>query len=171
MNFQETLKRVESSPTFKNFISEYPDAELCAGFFIIDLLDYNDKKNLDYMVDGKVFTFSVDEFDNIIMQEDKFLDITDRPKLSKITPKTNIELDELKGIAGTGALDYGIPNKFQKIIAILQNYSGKETDNEKIQIWNLTCIMEGLIILHILIDSDSGNIIKLEKKNIMDLAS
>ena len=52
-----------------------------------------------------------------------------------------------------------------KIIAVLQIH---EHEGEERQIWNLTCMLEGLQILHILVDSDSGDIIKFEKKSMMD---
>ena len=84
------------------------------------------------------------------------------PKLEKINPVVNVDLDELKSISGIKALDEGISARFSKIIAVLQKHEGK-------QIWNLTCMLEGLIILHVLIDSENGEIIKFERKSMMDL--
>ena len=61
MKFKELLERVESSEEFKDFIGKYPDAELCAGFFIMDFLSNDNKETLDYKIGEKVFTFNVKE--------------------------------------------------------------------------------------------------------------
>lgn len=177
MTFKEIHNIIESSQVFINFKANYPNAELCAGFFVIDITNDSITKTLDYLIGDKVFTFSINDnkMDNdnneITIQEDKLQDSSNhpgRPVLSKIQPHTNVELEELKGIVGIEALDNGIKAKFQKIIAVLQNYAGKETNNKEKQVWNLTCILDDLIILHILIDSNSKEIIKFERKNIMD---
>ena len=171
MNFKDIYDIIESSQVFMNFKSNYPNAILCAGFFVIDITNDSITKTLDYLIGEKVFTFSLNEYNEITIQEDKLQDTTeslDRPKLSKIQPHTNVELEDLKGIVGIEALDNGIKAKFQKIIAVMQNYTGKETNNEVRQVWNLTCILDDLIILHILIDSNNKEIIKFERKNIMD---
>jgi hypothetical protein len=160
MTFQQTLEQVESSDVFKQFKKEHPKAGLCAGFFILDFLSNDSKKALDYMDSGKIFTFDLTD-KGVFMKEDKILDIPNTPKLTKIKPETNVEVDELKSIAGTRALDEGIAARFQKIIAVLQNYENR-------QIWNLTCMMEDLIVLHVLVDSETGDIIKFERKSFMD---
>ncbi len=164
MTFKETLEKIKASETFKGFIKENPDAELCSGFFIIDFFGNDNKKSLDYKVSEKIFSFSVDDFGKVKMIEDKLIEErgVKFPKLEKIEPSVNVDLDELKSISGIKALDEGISAKFSKIIAVLQKHEGK-------QIWNLTCMLEGLIILHVLIDANSGDIIKFERKSMMDL--
>jgi len=160
MSFADTLEKIESSDLFKNFKEQYPGAELVAGFFILDFLSNDTKQTLDYKTDSKVFTFTLHDNDNITVKEDKLMD--EKQKLSEIKPEVGIEVEELKGIAGFEALEHGISAKFHKIIAILQIHDGK-------QVWNLTCMLEGLIILNILIDSSSGEIIKFERKSMMDM--
>ncbi len=161
MKFKELLERVESSEEFKDFIGKYPDAELCAGFFIMDFLSNDNKETLDYKIGEKVFTFNVKE-DKIFVDEDKLVDEPGRPSLVKIDNSVNIEVDELKNIVGTRALDEGIGAKINKIIAVLQKYDEK-------QIWNLTCMLDGLIILNVHVDSLSGDVLKFERKSMMDL--
>ena len=73
-----------------------------------------------------------------------------------------------KSYAGVQALDNGINSKLSKIIAVLQKFKKEGEDNPR-QIWNLTCMLEGLIILNILIDANLGEVIKFERKSIMDL--
>jgi len=164
MSFKETFEKIKASEIFNRFIEENPDAELCAAFFIIDFFGNDNKKSLDYKIVEKIFTFSIDDFGKIKMIEDKLVQEREIkfPKLEKINPVVNVDLDELKSISGIKALDEGISARFSKIIAVLQKHEGK-------QIWNLTCMLEGLIILHVLIDSENGEIIKFERKSMMDL--
>lgn len=168
MSIIQTLKIIEKSPEFKKFKKEYPDAELCAGFFIIDMFGNDNKKSLDYKVGEKIYSFSINELGKIKMYQDKLVTDENRdfPKLEKISDKVKVDLDVVESTAKIRALDEGIASKFSKIIAVLQRYKHEGKDR---QIWNLTCMLEGLIILHILIDSDTGEIIKFERKSMMDL--
>ncbi|MDP3027685.1 MAG: hypothetical protein Q8N63_08320 [Nanoarchaeota archaeon] len=159
MDFINTRKTITESPVFKNFIKENPDAELVAGFFIIDLLENSNQRSLDYKIGGKIFTFSLNESDEITMTEDELIQ-SDKP-LEKISPDIKIDLDEVSSIAEKEAIKNNIKNKFQKIIAILQLHERKN-------IWNLTCMLDNLIILNILIDSETGDIIKFDRKSMAD---
>ena len=53
MSFADTLEKIESSDLFKNFKEQNPDAELVAGFFILDFLSNDTKQTLDYKIDSK----------------------------------------------------------------------------------------------------------------------
>ncbi|MFA5174353.1 MAG: hypothetical protein WC438_04190 [Candidatus Pacearchaeota archaeon] len=160
MNFTQLLKKIESSKIFERFKSEHPDAELVVGFFILDFTGNDSKQTLDYKTDHKIFTFSL-ENEDITFQEDKLIDSPNQPPLQKLNTTIKIDLDKIPELAKTTALDYNIQNKFQKIIAVLQKHEGKET-------WNLTCMLDSLAILHILIDANTEEIIKFEKKSMMD---
>ena len=59
MNFKETLERVESSEEYKKFKEDYSDAEICAGFFILDFLSNDNKNSIDYKDKDKIFTFNI----------------------------------------------------------------------------------------------------------------
>lgn len=175
ITFKETLERIESSEVFKNFKSNHPNAELCAGFFILDFLGNEDKYSLDYKLREKIFTFNLDlEKNEILIQEDKLIDIPPnsrqyQQKLEKISfSKVKIELNELKTTAEINAIDNGIKSRFQKIIAILQSYKEPEIKN-KMQVWNLTCILDNLIILHIIINSETGKVLKFEKRSLANM--
>ncbi|MBT4135897.1 hypothetical protein HOD75_00865 [archaeon] len=162
MNFKETHEIIESSNAFQNFKKQYPDAELCVGFFIRDFVTDEERNSLDYKTEDKIFTFDIKDNNEILQKEDKLIDEGNHPQLKSIKPEVKIEVDELKGLTGTQALDHGISAKFHKIIAVLQNHEDK-------QVWNLTCMLENLIILHILMDSETGEIIKFERKSMMDM--
>ena len=167
ITFQETYNTITNSKIFQKFKQEHPNAKLSAGFFILDFLSNDTKKSLDYLDENsdKVFTFNLNNNKTTIHQ-DKLInpEATNQPKLTPINPSPEnlkIEVKELKGIIGLEKLEQGIQAKLHKIIAVLQNHENKLT-------WNLTCILEQLIIIHALVDAKTGNIIKFERKNMMD---
>ena len=173
MNFKQLLQTVQESQVFQNFKQQNTEAELVAGFFILDFMSNDRKQTLDYKTKDKVYTFSLNKHNEITLQKDELLEFQDKPDLPKLTkiekPEIKIEVDELKGIAGIQALDNGIQAKFHKIIAVLQNYKDPATtDNPSSLVWNLTCMLEQLIILHILIDAESGKFLRFERRSMMD---
>lgn len=166
MNFKETLEKVESSEKYKKFEEEHPEAKICAGFFIQDFLSNDSKDSIDYKDGEKIYTFNIINED-IKMYEDELMDLPNTPKLQTLLKKeTKIEVEELKSLAQEKAHQEGIGAKFNKIISVLQTY---EEGESKRQIWNLTCMLDQLIILHILIDSETGEIIKFQRKSFMDM--
>jgi hypothetical protein len=199
MGFKELLSKVEASSIYADFVKEHSDAELVAGFFIMDFMSNDNKESIDYKIGEKVFTFNLKRIvgnvegvgdegnddggevsdgddggegigsEKIVMYEDKLVDDPSRPSLVKIDREIKVEVEELKSIAGTKALDEGISAKFSKIIAVLQKYDGYGGEGEGRQIWNLTCMLEGLIILNIHVDALSGDVLKFERKGMMDL--
>ena len=166
MSFKETYEKITGSEVFNKFINENPQAELCAGFFILDFISNDSKKSLDYKVNDKIYTFDLKDDGYVKMTEDKLIDLPNAPPLLKITPVVKTEVEELKGLAGFEALEKGISAKFNKIIAVLQK---TKRDDKELQVWNLTCMLDGLIILNILIDSETGDIISFVRKSFMDL--
>jgi len=166
MNFKETLDTVDASTEYKTFKSAHPDAKICAGFFIQDFLSNDSKDSIDYKDGEKIFTFNIIN-DEIKMYEDELMDLPNTPKLQPLLePSAKIEVDQLKTIAMDKAHEEGIGSKFNKIIAVLQTF---EEGEKKSQIWNLTCMLDQLIILHMLIDCNSGEILKFQRKSFMDM--
>lgn len=164
MGIKETLEILESSEEFNKFKSENPNAEICAGFFIIDFFGNDNKRSIDFKSNDKVFTCSLRDDDSVKIQEDKLIEVkgTKFPELQNINPVINVDVEEAIGIAKTRTLDEGIAAKYNKAIAVLQKHEGKE-------IWNITGMLDGLIILHILVNADTGDIIKFERKSMMDM--
>lgn len=166
MSFKQTYQIITNSEVFQNFKKTYPDAELCAGFFIIDFFSNDNKESIDYKVGDKIFTFSLRDDKSIKMEEDKLMETekNPHPSLEKITPDIKADLEDIRATAQISALDNGISSKFNKIIAVLQ-----KPNKEEKQAWNLTCMLDSLIILHIIIDSETGEVIKFERKSMMDM--
>ena len=166
MSFKETHQKITESEAFQAFIKENPEAELIAGFFILDFISNDSKKSIDYRYNNKIFTFELKDNGSVKMNQDELIDSPNSPALLKLIPEIKLELNELKGIAGMKALEEGISSKFNKIIAVLQR---QNRDGKELQLWNLTCMLDGLIILNILIDAETGDIIKFERRSMMDL--
>lgn len=167
MSFKELLKKIESSKEYESFKKEHPKAEICAGFFILDFLSNDEKSSIDYKDEEKIFTFSLEK-DKIRINEDKLISAPNFQKLDKIDTEIKVDIEEIKNISQEKAKEKGIGTKFNKIIAILQNYTNPENE-EKFLAWNLTCMLDQLIILHIIIDAKTENIVKFERKSFMDL--
>ena len=173
-SFKETFDKINSSEIFQNFTTKNSDAELCAGFFILDFIGNDNKYSLDYKFGEKIYTFNLTENDKITIQEDKLMDlpIDSQNKYQQKLEKINfpiIDLNEVKTAAELKAIDNNIKSRFQKIIAVLQIYKGPETNDEKIQVWNLTCILDSLIILNMIVDSNNGKVLSLEKSSLADM--
>jgi hypothetical protein len=166
MGFNEILEKVESSVVFKRIKQENKEMELCAGFFILDFLSNDNKQTIDYKIGDKIFTFEVKRED-IILREDKLIQNEKFPELKKIEPDVKVDIEEIPSLAEKQAEMHNINSKFHKIIAVLQKYK-PENEDKDIQIWNLTCMLDGLTILNILINSDTGETIKFERKSMAD---
>jgi len=168
MSFKETYQKITDSEVFRNFIKEKPEAELCAGFFILDFISNDSKKAIDYKYKDKIYTFDLKDDGYVKMTEDELMNLPNAPPLLKINPEVKVEVEDLKGISGMEALDKGISAKFNKIIAVLQR---QNRDGKEMQVWNMTCMLDGLIILNIQVDADSdiGKVIKFDRKSFMDM--
>ena len=160
MNFSQTLEAIEKSKEFKEFKKEHEDDYLCAGFFVLDFEQGINQQQLDYSLkDGTIFTFSLSE-NEIVVKEAETIE-GKKQKLPELNKEVKIDLENLKEIAEKRKEKEGIENRITKIIAILQKHEDK-------QIWNLTCMMEGFGILQVHINSETGEILKFEKRNLFD---
>lgn len=151
-NFQEILKEVQGSKEFADFKKNNADCYLCAAFFIFNFESDSETKQLDFFIpkNNKIATF--------ILNDTVKLKIEDaiEKKLDKINPEIKIGLP-----AAIEKAKKECKSKVNKIIAILQVLEGK-------QVWNITCMLEGFNMLLLHIDSQSGEIIKKEKRNLFD---
>jgi len=161
MNFSSTLKTIESSKEFKDFKKKNKDAYLCAGFFVLDYEQGINQQQLDYSLkDGKIFTFSLDENNNVTFKEAETIE-GKQSKLPELSKDMKIELDAVQELVKKEMKKQIIDNKINKIIAILQKHEEK-------QIWNLNCMMEGFGMLQVHINCVSGEILKFEKRSLFE---
>jgi len=160
-SFFFSFEEIEESKAFKNFKQKNPDVELCAGFFVISVSEEEkEQKQLDYCLkNGKIFTFVINH--EVQMIETKQIEGQNQ-KLEKINrEKIKTDLDDVEKILEEKFKENNISKKIQKIIAVLQNHEGGV-------IWNLNCMLEGMEILQIWINAETGDIRKFEKKNMFD---
>lgn len=159
-SFLSTIEEIEKSQAFANFKKKHPDAYFCAGFFVLNYESQEEQiqKQLDYSLkDGKIFTFILDK--EITIKEAETIE-GKQQKLPELNKEVKVDLDDVEKILQE-ELNQKKLKKPLKVIAILQQHEKKE-------IWNLNCVLPGMEILRVHIDSESGNIIKFEKKNMFD---
>ncbi len=158
LSFDSTLKKIESSQAFQNFKKQHPDAYLCAGFFVLDYEGSN-QQQLDYSLkDGKIFTFILNK--EITFKEAETIE-GKQQKLQKLSKDVKVDLDDAEKILQDKIEQEKIENKISKIIAVLQVHENK-------QIWNLNCMLSSMEILRVHINTENGDILKFERKNMFD---
>lgn len=162
MKFSQVLDKIESSKEFSEFIKKNPKAYLCAGFFVLDFDPTTKEKEagqLDYaLANNRIFTFSIQDNKVMIKEAEKVLKKENyKSKIREINPRLKIEVDELEAVVTKAFSKNKIQGKLGKIIAVLQNFEGK-------QIWNLTCMIDLFSIVMIHIDSQTGEVLKCERK-------
>ena len=161
MNFSQTLEKIEASKEFNEFKKQHDDAYLCAGFFVLDLEQNINQQQFDYSLkDGKIFTFSLNENDEVTIKEAETIE-GKQSKLPEISKEIKIDLDRIQELVEKEMKKQEINSRINKIIAILQVHENK-------QIWNLTCMLEGFGILQVHVDTISGEILKFEKRSLFD---
>lgn len=160
LTFESLVENIENSDAFKQFKNKNPDAELCAGFFVLDYQNQANQQQLDYCFsDGKIFTFILDK--EITIKEAETIEGQEQKKLGKLNKDIKADLDDIEKILENEFQARKIGKKINKTIAILQIYEGK-------QIWNLTLMLEGFAMIQCHIDSFSGEILKFEQKSMFD---
>jgi len=158
MNLKFLIEKLEESDVFKDFKKENPDAQLCAGFFILDFKEKREEQNLDYKIKDKIATFSLDPISLKGVE-----DILDKTKpLNELDTGIKIELEKAKQIIDEELVKNKISNRLEKIIAVLQMKDDKP-------VWNITCMLSGMKIMIVLIDAVEGKILKFENKSLFDL--
>jgi len=159
MKIEPYVKKLESSPEFKEFSSKHQGAYVAAGFFVLDLESDRGVHQIDYYIpsEKKVAAFTLD--DQVTVQ---LLDLINSKVPEPVSLKTNIDLEALKGILEDEMKNRSITDEVKKIIAILQNIDGK-------RIWNLNCVLSGMGILRAHIDDETKTVLRMEKSSIMDL--
>lgn len=158
MKFEHYLKRVESSEEFKEFKKKHKDFYLCAGFFVLDFSGGKDVYQIDYFLkNNKIASFLLND-----KVEVKIVDQTVKQKMEKISRNVNLDLDEIKGIVEDEMKNKIVTEKLLKIIAVLHIMDGK-------LIWNLQCILSGLVLLSIHIDDSDKTILKFYKHSLLEI--
>jgi len=163
MHIQTLLETIEKSPEFQDFKKKNKNAELTAGFMVLDLVKNTGDYSLDYLVGKqKIASFTLPAGKKeISLREDEILD-----KTKKLVPlnikKVNTGIDKVQHIIQEEMKINSVDKKMEKMIAVLHE------DSEGKTVWNLTCICQGLIIISALIDAEKGKLLKFDKKGLFD---
>ena len=158
MKFKHYIKRVEKTREFKKFKKEHKDSYLCAGFFVLDLEHGKNMEQLDYYLgNGKIATAMLDKGVKIKISEQPI-----KKKLFSLDKEVRTDLEAIPGIVHDEMINRSITEEIKKIIAIVYLSEGKV-------VWNLQCILNGLILLHVNVDDSNQSILMFEKFSLMDL--
>jgi len=157
--FESVLEKIESSEAFSEFKKKNEKAFLCAGFFVIDYESGGEQQQLDYCLsENEIYTFILNK--EISMKKAETIE-GQKTNLSELNKNIKIDLDDAEKILQEKLKQENVHEKLLKVIAVLQVYEGK-------QIWNLNCVLGGMHIIRVHIDSETGSILKFEKKSMMD---
>lgn len=158
MKIQPYIEKLESSQEFDKFQTDYPNAFLVAGFFVLDFETNHNIHQVDYYVPSKkkVAAFNLDGDVSV-----KLLETMSEKEPERLSIKTNIDLDALKGILEDEMKNRTMSEGIKKIVAVIQTLEGKK-------IWILNCILSGMEILKAHVDDNSKTVLKMEKASILD---
>ncbi|MEM2089909.1 MAG: hypothetical protein QXL88_02350 [Candidatus Pacearchaeota archaeon] len=161
MSFKELLKRIETSPEFKNFKKKYPNAKLYSAFFTLRKAFgtiVEDSQQLDYLLgENKIVTFFLQDEEVKLKQDELEKKVQNFKGLNK---KISIDIEELKEIIEKEINKQKIKSDIQEIVAILQM-------ENKIQIWNVIVLLSSFEMLRLHIDMQ-GKIFFNTKESFMD---
>jgi hypothetical protein len=164
LKLQQIINGLESSKQFQDFKKQNPDAELCAGFFTLNISENSEEYNLDYKSGESIFSFNVPLDTSLItMKQDQVYDKS-KP-LIKLNSKIKIQLSDIKDIVEKQFKKHEILAKIDRIIAVLHTNPEGKTNRT---IWNLTCLLKGFDVITIHIDAMSGRTNKFEKRNLFE---
>lgn len=151
MKIAQLLNELKQKDFYKSFSRENPDAFFAAGFFVLDDSG-EDKYQLDFFIPSKnKIAVAEFPFSKIKIHEDEIANAS-RLKIAKV------DIHDLRRIVDETKKERGIELKINKIIALLKD-----------DLWQLTCLPQGLDILKIHIDSQSGEIKVCEKVNLFHI--
>jgi hypothetical protein len=168
MEISNLLSRIEKSSVFKQFKKDNDHAFFCAGFIILNYKQNLFEYSLDYRDEKNIFTFKIpsDEKAEITFLKEDLLE--GRKPLEEVNhseiKKLKIDIEALKSLVEKELKKNKVTNSLEEIIAVLQNMDGK-------LVWHLTCMAAAFTIVNIIFDSHSGEVIKFEKRNLMDFVS
>ena len=158
LTFKESLKKLENSKEFKEFMKKNENVFLCNGFVIlengvgdwqIDFYDDLNDKLMSFTLKGKIMKRESEAFKN------------EKIKISELdAEKVKIELknalDNIKEL-----MDKKYSNEsVTKTIVILQNYKKKN-------IWNITHITTSFKTLNVKLNAENGKIISEDLKSVI----
>jgi len=171
MKISQLFSKLEKSKTYKNFkvTEEGKDAFFCAGFFILNFKNNIFEYSLDFRNDKNIFTFKIPANEKkdeeiTLLKEDLIQASRPLEKIEEKDFKFKTDIEDIKEIILKEMQKAKITNSLNEIVVVLQIIDAE-------LLWNLTCMCEGFTILSSQINPKTGELIKFDKKNLMDFVS
>jgi hypothetical protein len=151
---QELYEELKKQECYKKFIKDNKDAFLCAGFFVINLVDGEDKFQLDFYIPKKKrIAISEYPFKEIRIQKDKMESMMPLDELM-----IQVDLSDVEEIVEEAKAGNNNEQITTKIIAVLKD-----------GIWNLTCMSDTLDLIRIKVSASNEQILQFEKVGLMEM--
>ncbi|MEK6885896.1 MAG: hypothetical protein AABX17_02940 [Nanoarchaeota archaeon] len=172
MKIIQLLEKLEKSKVFGEFKKDNPKAFLCAGFIIMNLKQSIFESSLDFRDENDIFTFKIPEEDKeaeITMLKEEIIKNPAAPKpfeqlKEEDIKKIKLDIGDLKETSEKELKKNKITQSLEDIIAIFHKM------DEKL-VWHLTCMAAGFTVVNITLDANTKDVIKFEKKSLMDFVS
>lgn len=158
LSFLESIKKLEETNEFKEFIEINKDAFLSNGFTIYE--NENSKWQIGYYSPKKNMFFNFLTKDKIYIEESEKISEEEVSKLNVKKIKTDIK-EILDNVEKIRKKKYPL-DKIEKIIVILQSIKNKT-------LWNLTCITTNFKTIQIKINAINKKLISSDIKSIFEL--
>ena len=122
MNFQFYIEKLFESEDFERFKKEFPDAYLCSGFFVIDLVGSENQQHLDFFVPSfeKMFSFQLESDLQRIPMEN----VGEKPE--KLFANYDLDFKDVEEKIKKEIDSRGIKNQIQKFLFSLQRKRDKD---------------------------------------------
>lgn len=149
----DLIEELKKQDCYKKFIKDNKDAFLCAGFFVLNLEEGEEKFQLDLFIPSKKkIAISELPFKEIKIQKDRIESIMPL-EISTI----QVDLPDLEEIIEKAKEENENPQDTTKIIAVLKD-----------GIWNLTCMSSALDLIRINVSASNGQVLKFEKVSLIE---
>lgn len=157
MNLQFYFEKLKSSREFGKFRKENPSAYLCSGFFVIDKQGEDNKQHFDYFVDGKIFSFQVEDECRAVPVE-----AIDKRVPEKVDEDVDADFERVEKIVQHEMWEKGIKKDIQKYLWSLQKFEG-------VNYLLGTIFISGLGMIKARVNIDKMKLESFEKSSFMDV--
>lgn len=157
MNFQFYVEKLENSPEYKKFKTEFPDAFPCSCFFLVDKQRNDNKQHFDFFLpkEKKIMSFQLENNQIVPIQEVE-------KELEEISLKNDFDFNEIEKLIEQEMEKNKMKKDIQKMLFSLQRVNGKDYLIG-------TIFIPKLGMLKVNIDVKEKKITDFEKRSLLDM--
>jgi len=156
MNYNFLIKNF---PEYQKFRRKFPESYLCSGFFVFDLENKQETKQLDFYIPklNKIASLDIKTGKLKIskIMEDKKI------KIEKLNPQVKINPKSIKNLINEEIKKRKINLNLIKIIAVVSSIKSQT-------IWSINCISSDLSLIKIKISDQNAETTEFKKTSMFD---